>query len=360
MKTLSQTLKKIYQWAQISRLYYGYLSIVAAGSLIVFLSHSTANVLVTEMIISFLPLATTLQTIALVIAFIWTMLFFRTTNPTRIWAGLLLMSTTIGWGFNLTNIWDYAYPQNIYSATWDKDINPKDTNINVKVGFFNKAYYNHETSKVSDQARLLSLDVLGIAEITEADYNTLKTQLPFTNSYFTTCQCQSSAGSQIALFSRYPLSNIQANSIEKTPMIQADITIQNKVLNVMVIHPYAPTSTADLQQRNSSLNQLSQHLKTYDNRQVLVMGDFNTASWSWSYKNFLQNQGSPVKNIAPSQPWLRDTNRGQGLTSTWNTGIFHTIIDHMVISPNISLVKSSIVEDKLGSDHHMIWSEIQL
>ncbi len=349
MKTLNQIFKKIYQWSQITRLYYGYLLIVAVCSLIVYLSHSTANVLMSEMIISFLPLATILQTIALVIAFLWTILFFRTANPIRVLASFLLMIITVGWGFNLTNIWDYAYPQNLYSATWDKDLNPKDTTINVNVGFFNKAYYNHETSEVSDQARLLSLDVLGIAEITEADYNTLKTQLPFTNSYFTTCQCQSSEGSQVALFSRYPLSNIQANSIEKTPMIQADITIQNKVLNVTVIHPYAPTGTADLLQRNSSLNQLSQRLKIYDNRQVVLMGDFNTASWSWSYKNFLL-----------SLPWLRDSNRGQGLTSTWNTGIFHTIIDHMLISPNISLQKSNIVDDKLGSDHHMIWSEIQL
>lgn len=349
MKPLSQIFKKIYQWRQNTRLYYGYLVIVAMGSLLIYLSQTTANVLITELIVSFLPLATILQTIALVIAFFWTILFFKTANPIRVWTGLLLMIITVGWGFNLTNIWDYAYPQNLYSATWDKDLNPKNTSININVGFFNKAYANHETKKVSDQARLLSLDVLGIAEITEDDYNILKTQLPFTNSYFTTCECQSSEGSQVALFSRYPLSNIQANSIEKTPMIQADITIQNKVLNVIVIHPYAPTGSADLQQRNLSLNQLSQRLKIYDNRQVVLMGDFNTASWSWSYKNFLL-----------SLPWLRDSNRGQGITSTWNAGIFHTIIDHMLISSNISLLKSYIVADKLGSDHHMIWSEIQL
>ncbi len=360
MKILSLILKRIYQWSQIAQLYYGYLVIVTVGSLIIYLSHSTANVLITEMIISFLPLATILQTIALGIAFLWTILFFRTANPIRVFAGFLLTIISVGWAFNITNIWDYAYPQNLYSATWDKDINPKDTTINVNIGFFNKAYYNHATGKVSDEARLLSLDILGIAEITQADYNSLKTQLPFSNSYFTTCQCQGSEGSQVALFSRYPLSNIQANSIEKMPMIQADITIQNKVLNVIVIHPYAPTSSADLLQRNSSLDQLSQKLKIYDNRQVVVMGDFNTASWSWSYKNFLQPQGDITKNIAPGLAWLRDTNRGQGLTSTWNTGVFHTIIDHMLISPNISLQKSHIVDDKLGSDHHMIWSEIQL
>lgn len=349
MKKITALAKKIHQLAQVPHLYYGYLVLLVLGSLILWISHFTANILITEMIISFLPLGTILQTIALVIALLWSMLFFKKSSQVRIIAGIMLLASTIGWGFNLAGIWDYAAPQFLYSATWNKDSNPKDTTVSLKVGFFNKAYWNDDIQRLSDQVHLLQLDVLGIAEISQEEYNQLKLQLPLPNAYFTSCKCQSDIGSEVALFSRYPLSNIQANFIAKTPILQADIAVQNKLLNTIVTHPYAPIAGQDLVQRNLSLAQLTKHLNTMPDRQSLVMGDFNTASWSWTYKNFLV-----------SLPHMRDLNRGEGLTSTWNTGFFHTIIDHILVSANVSIQNFSILPDKLNSDHHLLWAEIQL
>lgn len=349
MKKFVALIKKIHPFALNPYLYYGYLTLVVVGSLILWFSHFTANILITEMIISFLPLGTILQTLGLVIGLLWSLLFFRDVSNVRILAGIMLLVSTVGWGFNLAGIWDYAAPQFLYSATWNKDINPKDTTIGVRVGFFNKAYWNNDIQQLSDQVHLLQLDVLGIAEISQEEYNTLKLQLPLPNAYFTSCKCQSDIGSEVAIFSRYPLSNIQANFIAKTPILQADITVQNKLLNTIVTHPYAPIAGQDLAQRNLSLVQLAKHLNSMPDRQSLVMGDFNTASWSWTYKNFLV-----------SLPHMRDLNRGSGLTSTWNTGFFHTIIDHMLVSANVSVQNFTILPDKLNSDHHLIWAEIQL
>lgn len=349
MKKIISIGRKVYQLALNPYLYYGYLSLLTIGSFVLFVSHFTANILITEMIISFLPLGTILQTITLLLAFIWSILFFKSPSMTRIVAGLLLLISTVGWGFNIAGIWDYAAPQFLYSATWNKDSNPKDTIIDLKVGFFNKAYWNDNIQALSDQVRLLELDVLGVAEISQDDYNKLKLQLPLPNAYFTSCKCQSEMGSEVAIFSRYPLTNIQANFIARTPILQADIMVQNKLLSTIVTHPYAPIRKDDLLQRNLSLDQIAKHLNTTPDRQILIMGDFNTASWSWSYKNFLV-----------SIPHMRDVNRGGGLTSTWNSGFFHTIIDHMLISANVSVQSFSILADKLDSDHHLLWAEIQL
>ncbi len=349
MKKIISIGKKVYQFALNSHLYYGYLGLLTVGSFFLFISHFTANILITEMIISFLPLGTILQTVTLVLAFIWSILYFKSTSKVRILAGLLLLISTAGWGFNLAGIWDYAAPQFLYSATWNKDINPKDTTTSLKVGFFNKAYWNDNIQALSDQTRLLQLDVLGVAEISQDDYNKLKLQLPLQNTYFTSCKCQSEIGSQVAIFSRYPLSNIEANFIARTPILRADINIQNKLLNTIITHPYAPIGGDDLLQRNLSLQQIAKHLNNTPDRQSLIMGDFNTASWSWSYKNFLV-----------SIPHMRDLNRGGGLASTWNSGFFHTIIDHMLVSANVSAQSFSILPDKLDSDHHLLWAEIQL
>lgn len=349
MKKIIAFIKKIHHLALNPYLYYGYLTLIVVGSLILWVSHFTANILITEMIISFLPLGTILQTIGLVVGLLWTIIFFNDVSKVRIITGVVLLACTVSWGFNLTGIWDYAAPQFLYSATWNKDINPKDTTIDLRVGFFNKAFWNNDIQKLSDQVHLLQLDVLGIAEISPEEYNALKLQLPLPNTYFTTCKCQSDIGSEVAIFSRYPLSNIQANFIAKTPILQADIAVQNKLLHTIVTHPYAPITSQDLAQRNLSLDQLAKHLNSMPDRQSMVMGDFNTASWSWTYKNFLV-----------SLPHMRDANRGGGLASTWNSGFFHTIIDHMLVSANVSVQHFSILPDKLNSDHHLLWAEIQL
>lgn len=349
MKKIVTAFKKITPWFSKPELYYTYLGIVFLASLVLLISHFTTQILILEMSISFLPLATILQTGALVIGFLWTILFFKQPTQIRLVAGVLLLLVTCAWGFNMFTILNFAFPQYLYSSTWDKDSNPKDTSINLKVGFFNKYYFNHNPQPLADQTRLLQLDVLGITEISPADYELFKAQLPFQNSYYSPCRCKEEWGGEIALFSRYPLSNIQANTLANTPLLQTDISISNKLVNLVLVHPYAPTDDENLSQRNSSLHAIASLLSIYQSRQLILMGDFNTSSWSQSYKQFTDEVS-----------WLRDSGRGYGLTSTWNTAFFHTMIDHLFISPSISLQQFHIVEDKLGSDHHMIWTELQV
>ncbi len=329
--------------------YYGYISGAIAGMSMVTLGLQLPNFQPAEMLISFLPLWFFCETITLLVAFGWTSFYHQRPLRIRMVSGLLLLAMLLHWGYQGALILDHAYPQYLYSNVWQPKIEAPLSAQKIRIAFFNKYYFNQEYQEISQRIIDLGIDVIGMSEISEIDYQEMKKRLPFQYSYYTNCHCKSSIGSELALFSHYPLDSVITNQLPASPSIKATVSTGTSAFSLLVLHTHAPTSGEELAQRNKTLTALGNQIHTDQSQPLVVMGDLNTSNWSAIYRSLLKNN-----------PHIRDIARGSGLLSTWNTSIFETAIDHMWMSNTITVNSFTINGGKMGSDHHMIWSEIQL
>lgn len=82
----------------------------------------------------------------------------------------------------------------------------------------------------------------------------------------------------IALFSKYPLSDVTIFETTYFPGITAIVNYKKQKLRVFGIHTKAPTTFANFQLRNDQLENLSDAIDKY-HEPILLMGDFNAVPW---------------------------------------------------------------------------------
>ncbi|MFB8790382.1 MAG: endonuclease/exonuclease/phosphatase family protein [Potamolinea sp.] len=145
----------------------------------------------------------------------------------------------------------------------------------------------------------------------------------------------------IAMYSSLPLEkgSLKFFTNEEVASIRANITINRKVVSMIVTHPLPPIKADYFFLRNQQLQAISNYVKQLKNS-VIVIGDLNTTMWSPYYKSFVQT----------SQ--LHNTRAGFGILSTW-PALFPPLsipIDHCLVSPDIQVVNSRTGK-YVGSDH---------
>ncbi|MBP7057179.1 endonuclease/exonuclease/phosphatase family protein, partial [Candidatus Gracilibacteria bacterium] len=256
--------------------YYGYISFVLAGMSLVTLGLQLPHFQPAEMLISFLPLWFFCETITLIVAFIWTSYYHRKPIKIRIASGLLLLGLLLHWGYQATLILDHAYPQYLYSNVWQPKTEAPLSPQKIRIAFFNKYYFNQEYQEISQRVTDLGIDIIGMSEISAIDYQEMKTRLPFEYSYYTNCQCKSSIGSELALFSRYPLDSVITNQLPSSPSIKATVSTGSSTFSVLILHTHAPTSGGELAQRNKTLTALGNQIYSDQSQPLVVIGDLNT------------------------------------------------------------------------------------
>lgn len=221
------------------------------------------------------------------------------------------------------------------------------SHVELRVGFFNKYYFNNNYQSLIKAVNDTSLDIFGMAELSEASYQAIKATIDLPYSYYTNCHCHSEMGDPVALFSRYPLSEIRTDSFKDSGIIEAIATIDDTTkVAVIVVHPDAPMTPDLLDRRNAQIRTLDIVLQNYRDHAVILMGDFNLSNWSPTYQHFL------IQN-----PSLKDSARGFGIVSTWGPALFRSMIDHIFVSSNIAVKEFGVMHVE-GSDHEMIWSKV--
>ena len=191
-------------------------------------------------------------------------------------------------------------------------------------------------------------DVLLMEEFTQGWYeNTseLHTQYPFRKSV------PRPDNFGIALFSKYPLSNLEVNYFIKggVPSITCDIDVDNKYIHFVGTHPLPPIGDKFAHERNLQLKLIAEHCNNQSILPVVVIGDLNMSHWSYYYK-LLENRTN-----------LRNSSYGFGIQRTWPNSIIlspiSTPIDHCLVSETIN-VNNRFVGKDVGSDHYPIVLEI--
>lgn len=128
------------------------------------------------------------------------------------------------------------------------------------------------------------------------------------------------------------------------PLIETTLQWGSKevvVLSLSIARPRNRDASAFQQVEFDATAQWSLRQQTKDEREVVVIGDFNTTPWSGRFRKFLQDSN------------LRNSLRGFGLQPTWHAALpspFMIAIDHCLHSKLITTINRA-TGSNIGSDH---------
>lgn len=144
----------------------------------------------------------------------------------------------------------------------------------------------------------------------------------------------------IAVLSKLPLTEPRTVELAGgSPAIIAGLPLGKAGCLFVAAHPLAPVSADWSARRNAQLAAIGE-LAGEERRPVIVAGDLNTTPWGFGFRQLVAPRG------------LRDSAIGHGVQSTWHARHWapRIPIDHVVVSPEISVVSRTIGPD-VGSDH---------
>jgi len=153
-----------------------------------------------------------------------------------------------------------------------------------------------------------------------------------------------------ALYSKYPLRNMRSVAFvdEMRKSVEGTVMVGNISLKVFGTHAPPPMSRNGYDDRNLHLKNISDKVHAYT-APLVIMGDLNISPWSSHFRNFI------------SAANLHDGRRGQGILPTWPTEIplLQIPIDHILFNAGVRVLSMQVAGES-GSDHRIIWADIQL
>ena len=148
----------------------------------------------------------------------------------------------------------------------------------------------------------------------------------------------------IALFSRHPIVSHRVELLNgsREPTLIAKLDLDGQPLNVVGIHPVAPMGRKASELRDQHLGALGRLVARLP-QPVIVLGDFNTTSWSPCFQELIDRSG------------LQDSRLGFGVQPTWPNlpWILRIPIDHALTSRDVVVTQRHVGPD-VGSDHFPI------
>ncbi len=143
----------------------------------------------------------------------------------------------------------------------------------------------------------------------------------------------------IAVVSKFEMTSkiIDFNANDK-PSIVSELRINKKTYTLIATHPLPPIDQATFQSRNQQLQNIFKRKSEFADR-FLVIGDFNTSSFSNHFRALVQDG-------------IKDSRTGFGLLPTWPAGfgVFQTTLDHCLVSDQVQVVHRA-TGSSIGSDH---------
>lgn len=151
----------------------------------------------------------------------------------------------------------------------------------------------------------------------------------------------------IALYSKIHITEIRKFFVGTldVPAISAFCDYEGKVFEIICIHTTPPTNQTYFKNTQKIIDDLANYV-VENGHNVIITGDFNTAPYSYNYKNFVKT--SKMKDLSnifhPTWPtfWLFP---------------FRITLDHLFVTKSFA-VRDYAVGNNIGSDHLPIWAEI--
>ena len=155
----------------------------------------------------------------------------------------------------------------------------------------------------------------------------------------------------MGIFSRFPFSSdgVQDFGADLVPALMVNLVIkENKVLKTILLHCLPPLSENARYINRLLLRRISTKAR-FEEKPILIAGDFNATPFSPPYKKFME--WTDLSNVM----W------GKGLYRTWNAEnpLIRLTIDHLLHSSNIKVREAAVLE-YIGSDHLPYLVDVEL
>lgn len=138
-----------------------------------------------------------------------------------------------------------------------------------------------------------------------------------------------------------------------TPISPDDPTYK-PTLVVYVVHPATPRSFGQWEFRNTYLDAVARSIASESSgTPIVVMGDFNTPTWSPFFQSFLKRTGLVD---AAGTGWPATTRFSRRFAEFFHFG---SPIDHILVSPSIEVKRFELGPD-VGSDHFPVFADLRL
>ena len=208
---------------------------------------------------------------------------------------------------------------------------------------FNLLVNNSNHDDVIQMIQTHKPDLISFQEASQIWVKTLKEKLP--QYHFLCHELDSPFG--ICVATTFPVDTKSVFFIQNpnVPAISLKITIKEQNISLVFVHPKPPFTQPFFVQRNRYFQKLIKRLENTEN--LIIIGDLNTTQWSPIYRNVTTTL--QLKNTLSS------------FQNTWHTSFPISIfqLDHILISQNINIVESNVLED-IGSDHYPIQAKINI
>ncbi len=151
----------------------------------------------------------------------------------------------------------------------------------------------------------------------------------------------------IALYSKIHITEIRKFFVGTldVPAISAFCDYEGKVFEIICIHTTPPTNQTYFKNTQKIIDDLANYV-VENGHNVIITGDFNTAPYSYNYKNFVKT--SKMKDLS---------NIFRPTWSAFWLSPFRITLDHIFVTKSFA-VRDYAVGNNIGSDHLPIWAEI--
>ncbi|NJK64904.1 MAG: endonuclease/exonuclease/phosphatase family protein [Synechococcaceae cyanobacterium SM2_3_1] len=213
-----------------------------------------------------------------------------------------------------------------------------------------------DTEAVTEILRTYSADIFGLVEPFQEQAADLRDHVQDLYPHY-----YRSTGGGLSLFSRYPILTPKTDSLGTSDSsLLAMFDLKGKQIRVVVTHPIVPISRENHRRRNALISALAKYA-AQQQEPLIIMGDFNTVSWSPYLREFEHLSG------------LRNATLGYGLHPTWCYGdpgnffrpleqflrLLKIPIDHIFVSDHI--IVDQVTTGPAGiSDHRPLITHLQL
>lgn len=206
---------------------------------------------------------------------------------------------------------------------------------------------NRQYAKFNEYIRATRPDFFLVMEVDEtwlAELQSLSEEYPYRVA-------QAGQGAfGIALMSRMPIEDYQVieSTTAKVPMIRATLSLGERHLHFLGVHPLPPIRSGNSEMRNGQLREIAA-LAAPLPAPRLLLGDLNITSWSPYFADLLD------------QTSLRDGRKGFGVQPTWPglPWLARIPIDHTLVSDDVEVVARRVGPD-VGSDHRPVEIEFRI
>ncbi|MBE9099855.1 endonuclease/exonuclease/phosphatase family protein [Vacuolonema iberomarrocanum] len=221
---------------------------------------------------------------------------------------------------------------------------------------YNVNYQLWDTGAVTESVRANPADLLGLIEPSDEESEALRVQVQDLYPYY-----YRATDGRLSLFSRHPIINAATEDFGASNYsLTATVDVDGKSVWVAVTHPRPPVSPSLFMRRNLLMQALADYGASQETT-TIIMGDFNTTSWSHYFRDFAQHSG------------LRSVNLGHGLNPTWfynaterslstterGLQFLKIPIDHIFVSPDISVDEVTAPSPGV-SDHRPLIAKLRL